>query len=149
MHCFLPPTQPILVTANPGMISLWSTPDAGDAPYWTGHRSLRVKLQRTCTDSSPFHPVSGIAYIPTDDRLVVTLLDGSFHVVQDFSANPDWASKAVIDVEGGHLNSEALSRTSRAIFVDSEKGDVDRNDMVRIDGAVMYDGGATFLWVYE
>lgn len=135
-------------------MSLWSAPgaapdDAAAIMHWAGHRSLRVRLQRTCTDASPFHPVAGIAYVAAEDRLIVTLLDGSFHVVQDLATRPEWAAKAIIDAAAGHVNSEALSRTSRATFEAAEKGAVDRSDMVHIDGAVMYDGGATFLWMYE
>ncbi|KJA14204.1 hypothetical protein HYPSUDRAFT_195326 [Hypholoma sublateritium FD-334 SS-4] len=143
---------PILVTCTPGVVSLWSAPATDDAAapaHWAGHRSLRVRLQRTCTDSSPFHPVAGVAYVSAEDRLIVTLLDGSFHVVQDLATRPEWAAKAVIDAAAGHVNSDALSRTSRATFEAAEKGAVDRNDMVRIDGAVMYDCSATFLWMYE
>ena len=138
------------MTCTPGVVSLWSAPAAhGATAYWAGHRSLRVCLQRTCADASPFHPVAGVTYVAAEDRLIVTLLDGSFHVVRDLATCPEWASKAIIDAAAGHVNSEALSRTSRATFEIAEKGAVDRTDMVRIDGAVTYDGGATFLWMYE
>jgi general transcription factor 3C protein 4 len=110
---------------------------------------LRVQLQKTSTDSSPFHPVSGITYRQKEDRLIITLFDGSFHVIRHMSMDPSWASRTVVDADNGHVSSEALSGLSRATFEKAEKGDVDRNDMVRIDGAIPYDDGSTFLWVYE
>ncbi len=152
------------MTCTPGVVSLWSAPAPdGATTHWAGHRSLRVCLQRTCADASPFHPVAGVAYVAAEDRLIVTLLDGSFHVVQDLATCTEWASKAIIDAArakcggvggewgggGTSVASEALSRTSRATFETAEKGAVDRTDMVRIDGAVTYDGCATFLWMYE
>ncbi|KAF9479133.1 hypothetical protein BDN70DRAFT_709576 [Pholiota conissans] len=140
--------HPVLITANPGVMKFYSKPDP-EATYWTGHRTLRIQLQKISTDSSPFHPVSGLTYRQSEDRLVVTLFDGSFHVVRNLSMDPSWASKAAVDVESEHVTSETLSALSRATFEKAEKGEVDRGDMLRIDGAIPYDDVSVFLWVYE
>lgn len=55
----------------------------------------------------------------------------------------------MVDSGEEHLTSEVLSGVSRATFVRSEKGGVDKQDMVKVNGAVSYDGAACFLWVYE
>ncbi|PPQ73141.1 hypothetical protein CVT24_009134 [Panaeolus cyanescens] len=139
---------PILVCAYPGVITLWSATETYDADpaFWTGHRTLRVQSQKISADSSPFHPVSGINYIPKRDVLIVTLFDGSFHVIRDFSTNPNWAEHPVPDEP---LTSGVLSGVSRAIFKKVEKGSVDRGDMVQMNGSVAYDDNSTLAWVYE
>ncbi|KAF8192909.1 hypothetical protein BJ912DRAFT_961343 [Pholiota molesta] len=116
--------------------------DIPEATYWTGHRTLRVQLQKTSTDPRLSTPQK-------EDRLIITLFDGSFHVIRHVSMDPSWASRTVVDADNGHVSSEALSGLSRATFEKAEKGEVDRNDMVRIDGTIPYDDGSTFLWVYE
>ena len=49
----------------------------------------------------------------------------------------------------GSLTSENLSKMSRSIFVKAEKGNVDRKDMVKINGVTSYDDASCFTWVYE
>ncbi|KAF8154505.1 transcription factor IIIC subunit delta N-term-domain-containing protein [Crassisporium funariophilum] len=145
----VPDRNPILVSTSPGIVKLWSSPDTrSDSPFWTGHRSLRLKTQKISTDSSAFHCVSGLSYVPKHDALVVTLFDGSFHVICALSRDPVWASSAGDDKENV-LTSEHLSGVSRSMFVKAEKGNVDRGDMGRINGAVSYDDSACFAWVYE
>ncbi|PPQ88838.1 hypothetical protein CVT25_010267, partial [Psilocybe cyanescens] len=145
-----PGRSPILVSSHPGLINLWSaSEDAAAALYWTGSRALRLQTQRISVDASALHPVTGISYLRRQDRLVVTLFDGSFHVIRSFSADPMWAARSMVDSGEEHLTSEVLSGVSRATFVRSEKGGVDKQDMVKVNGAVSYDGAACFLWVYE
>ncbi|KAF8962108.1 transcription factor IIIC subunit delta N-term-domain-containing protein [Flammula alnicola] len=145
----VPGRTPILVTSNPGLIKLWSAPETAETTYWTGYRSLRIQTQKISTDSSAFHPVSGITYLHKQDKLVMTLFDGSFHVIRHFSTDPAWASRAIFDSDRGRLTSEALSNVSRSTFEMAEKGNVDRTDMSRIYGAMSYDNAACFLWAYE
>lgn len=87
------------------------------------------------------------------DVLIITLFDGSFHVICDLSRDPRWVSTSD-DIQNqvlgyGPLTSENLSKMSRSMFVKAEKGDVDRRDMVRINGVVSYDDTSCFSWVYE
>ena len=52
------------------------------------------------------------------------------------------------EVDYGTLTSENLSKVSRTLFVKAEKGNVDRRDMVRINGVAPYDDVSCFLWMY-
>ena len=106
-------------------------------------------------DSSAFHQVTGISYLQNKDILLITLFDGSFHVICDLCRDPRWASTTSViqndDSEIHHesLTSESLSKMSRSIFVKAEKGNVDRRDMVKINGVTSYDDSSCFSWVYE
>jgi general transcription factor 3C polypeptide 4 len=98
--------------------------------------------------------VTGISYLQNQDFLLITLFDGSFHVVCDLCRDPRWASTSDIQnrvdgVDYGPLTSESLSKMSRSIFVKAEKGNVDRRDMVRINGVASYDDASCLSWVYE
>ncbi|KAF9042996.1 putative zinc-finger of transcription factor IIIC complex-domain-containing protein [Panaeolus papilionaceus] len=139
---------PILVCTYPGVVKLWSAAesDESNTGFWTGLRSLRIQSQRISADSSPMHPVSGINYVPKRDLLIVTLFDGSFHVIRDFSTSPVWAGHPKPDEP---LTSAALSGVSRAIFKKVEKGNVDRGDMIQMNGTTSYDDNSTLVWVYE
>ncbi|KAF4621633.1 hypothetical protein D9613_012593 [Agrocybe pediades] len=142
----------ILVVSYPGLIKLWSAPSAESSeestPHWTGARLLRLQTQKISLDSSAFHPVTGVAYLRKQDRLVITLFDGSFHVIRNFSSDPNWATRSAANIGEDQLTSEGLSLVSRATSSKAEKEQVSRKDMLRIDGAVLYDNN-TFLWVYE
>ncbi|KAH9476063.1 Putative transcription factor tau subunit sfc9 [Psilocybe cubensis] len=148
----VPGRSPILVSSHPGLVNLWSA-TSDNVPtttaYWTGFRSLRLQTQKISSDASALHPVTGLTYLRKQDRLVVTLFDGSFHVLRSFSTDPVWATRTVVDTGGEQLTSDGLSSVSRGIFVRMEKGAVDRRDMVQVNGAVSYDDNACFLWVYE
>ena len=148
--------QPILVLSNPGVIKLWS-PSSDNPPTtdsWTGYRSLLIKSQKISVDSSAFHQVTGILYLQNQDVLLITLFDGSFHVICDLCRDPRWASTPAIQNYDGEteyetLTSENLSKMSRSVFVKAEKGNVDRRDMVKINGVTSYDDASCFSWVYE
>ena len=105
-------------------------------------------------DSSAFHQVTGISYLQNQDALLITLFDGSFHVICDLCRDPRWASTSLIqnynsEIDHESLTSEILSKMSRSIFVKAEKGNVDRRDMVKINGVTSYDDASCFSWVYE
>lgn len=148
-------SQPILVASNPGLIKLWS-PSSDSLPttdIWAGYRSLFIKNQKISVDSSAFHRVTGISYLQNQDILVITLFDGSFHVICELGRDPRWAPADIQnhagEVDYGPLTSENLSKISRSLFVKAEKGSVDRRDMVRVNGVVPYDDASCFSWVYE
>ncbi|KAF8884432.1 putative zinc-finger of transcription factor IIIC complex-domain-containing protein, partial [Gymnopilus junonius] len=144
-----PGRSPILVSSNPGKINLWST----SSPFhWSGSRTFLLQTQKTSIDSSAFHPVSGITYIPKHDKLIITLFDGSFHVIRTLSFDPTWATRAVAGnglPNQEQLTSEALSGVSRNVFVKTEKEGMDSGDTLRINGALGYDDDKCFMWVYE
>ena len=135
---------------------MWS-PSSDNLPTtdsWTGYRSLLIKSQKISVDSSAFHQITGISYLQNQDALLITLFDGSFHVICDLSRDPRWASTSVVqndnsEIDYQSLTSENLSKMSRSIFVKVEKGNVDRRDMVKINGVTSYDDASCFSWVYE
>ena len=106
-------------------------------------------------DSSAYHQVTGISYLQNQDILLITLFDGSFHVICDLCCDPRWASTTSViqnddsEIHYESLTSENLSKMSRSIFVKAEKGNVDRRDMVKINGVTSYDDASCFSWVYE
>ena len=145
--------QPILVSSNPGLLKLFSQPHSSLTASWTGYRLIPLATKKMSQNSSALHSASGLTYLPNLDALVVALSDGSFHVIQNLSVNPDIAesSSSFAHGEGFRewLTSDSLSQTARTTFHSTEKGNVDRSDMCRIHGMVSYDGDATFLWAYE
>lgn len=122
--------------------------------------ALRVQLQKTSVDSSPLYPVSGLSRIidMESDVLLVTLLDGSFHVVQDIFSAPkfrtldamsDEAEATVSNYNRVHLTSASLSRLARSAFVNAEGGALRSMDVGRISSAVSFDNFGTVLWLHE
>ncbi|KAF7317703.1 hypothetical protein MKEN_00858000 [Mycena kentingensis (nom. inval.)] len=86
LACIHPLGQPVLVRATPGVISLW-TPAA--KLRWSGHRSIRLSTQKLTAGSSAFNPVSGLSYIPQEDALLVSLSDGTMHVIEAGRSLPE------------------------------------------------------------
>ncbi|KAG6888595.1 hypothetical protein C0995_007114 [Termitomyces sp. Mi166 len=132
----------ILVYCKPGKLYLWrhSSSDLG----WSGSRSYRLKTQKLSVGSSSLHPASGIQYINRQDILVLTLFDGSFHIVYNLSGEPTMTPPT----DDNAVISEKLSQTVRSVFAQTEN-DVDSGDMNRITGLTSYDGSATFIWIQE
>jgi len=120
---------------------------------------LRLQTLKMSRESSALHPVSGINYLPERDALIVTIFDGSFHVIRNLSSSPTLvqaSSELVQPVADPHatntndgLSSQGLSLMSRRMFERAEKGNVNKSDMNRIHGAISYDSDAVFLWAYE
>ncbi|KAJ6485661.1 hypothetical protein C8R45DRAFT_930763 [Mycena sanguinolenta] len=80
----------ILVRGTPGVVSLWS---AGSSTLgWSGCRSLRLLTQKLSVGSSSFQPVSGLHYAQREDRLFVSLFDGSVHVINSLRDEPTLSS---------------------------------------------------------
>lgn len=125
---------------KPGVVYLWSLSSG-----WTGYRSFMLKTQKLSTGSSSFHTTSGIQYIRRLDKLILTLSDGSFHVIHNFSTEPSITPLTSDDP----VTSERLSLTIRSAFVQSEQGDVDYSDVNRITGLASYDASASFIWLHE
>ena len=100
-----------------------------------------MRNQKIHKSSSAFHPVVGLNYILHQDILIVTLTDGSFHVVQNISSDPSWS--------GGCVNSYQISKAVRSAFVESQNCDVDLVDMNKITGVCLFDDGSTVVWAQE
>lgn len=75
------------------------------------------------------------------DILIVTLADGSFHVVQNLSSFPSWSEDVITSLQ--------LSKVARSVFVEIQDGNVDSVDMNRITGATSFDGAFNLVWTQE
>lgn len=112
---------------------------------------LRLKTQRTSAASSSLTPVVGVTQIRRLDALIVTLFDGSFHIVHDVSTLPILGEELMDLDEGtvGKPTSESISRAARQAFVKAEGGTVQHADANRTSGTASFDGLGTVSWVHE
>ncbi|KAF8625045.1 hypothetical protein AX15_005586 [Amanita polypyramis BW_CC] len=157
-------TDRILIHCTPGRahlhypsltLSMLSSPSTTPSIAWRTH-SLRLKTYRTSTASSAFHPPSGISYLPTYDRLIVTLSDGSINVLHGLNAGRPHLVDDSQNMPSGEISGRdrlapsVLSTNVRSMFVRNEKGEVDKHDMNKITGMTGYDpNDGVFVWSYE
>jgi hypothetical protein len=106
--------------------------------------TIALQTQKTSDDSSALHPASGIAYNSQHDALIISLFDGSFHVIQDIYTAPKYVPDGDTD-----LTSKKLSLMARSIFLKVEGGDLQKTDVNRISGMISLDNGWTFVWIHE
>ncbi|KAA1468914.1 hypothetical protein DENSPDRAFT_834407 [Dentipellis sp. KUC8613] len=141
----LPNRQPILVFCKAGTVHLWSRSTEGDR--WSGTRHFRLHTQKVSAGSSYLYPVSGIEYFATRDALVVTLSDGTLHVVYQASTDP------VLELSDGHQSEQptslGLSNLARKVFVQTEGRAVPKAEINHINGFVAYDKLSTVAWIQE
>ena len=121
---------------------LWSAPSVQSV--WSGSRALLLSTQKRSVGSSALSSLSGISYLPHRDICILSLSDGSFHVIHALSTSP---SLDPPPSEG--ISSETLSAASRALFARAEPEKVTLKDVDRVNGMAAYDGGANFAWTYE
>jgi general transcription factor 3C protein 4 len=137
------------VVCKPGKVQIVRLDAASKA--WSSFCALDLETQDLTSDSSAYYPVSGIEYIEHDDSLILSLYDGSFHVITHLSTTPQVTDPATC--EG--LSSEALSLQARTAFVKIESREarplaaITRHDANRTSGMTSYDGGRTFAWLHE
>ncbi|GBE86530.1 hypothetical protein SCP_0904090 [Sparassis crispa] len=135
--------NPILVYCKPGMLHLWS--GLSLAGGWSGPRAINLRTQKVSVGASALCPASGISYITHSDTLVVSLSDGSFHVIHQFSTAPSLNSVSY----GDSLTSERLTAAARNAFVKVEPEPPLFWDVNRINGMASYDDSATYVWIHE
>ena len=111
-------------------------------PYSPCAGMARLRLQDYRTDLTV-----GIMHLSSSDMLVVTLMDGSFHVVENVSTTPklDYAPEAV---------SQELTSAARLLFKTNEsqasKEKLNRLVYMKTYGFAATDAsGAHISWVYE
>ncbi|KAG0698424.1 putative zinc-finger of transcription factor IIIC complex-domain-containing protein [Suillus ampliporus] len=138
-----PRKNPILVYTKPGVVHLWSWPSS--EPTWYGTRILLLQTQKLSVGSSAISPVSGVSYVLHRDALILSLFDGSFHVIHNISVEPTWSPP----LEDDTLTSAELSRASRALFTKVTPAGISYMDVNRIGGMVSYDSQSTHIWIYE
>ena len=90
-------------------------------------------------------PISGIEYLHSQDALLVSLADGSFHAVLNLSVDPQLSS----DTSDNGLSSSAVSAMARAHFVKAEEEPMKKFDVNAIHGMSTYDKDSFNLWIHE
>ncbi|KAI0794108.1 transcription factor IIIC subunit delta N-term-domain-containing protein [Fomes fomentarius] len=134
--------SPILMFHKPGILHLWSLPSVSSA--WSGSRAFALRTQKRSVASSVLSPASGFCYVRCRDMAVISLSDGSFHVIHKLSTHPSTEPPPAEAIQ-----SEILSASSRSVFVRAEPEKVSFKDVDRINGMVTYDGCSMFMWTYE
>lgn len=127
--------------AKPGIAHLWSLEDGPGA--WSGSREFVLRTQKVSASTSSFYPITGIEYVEERDLLLLSLFDGTLHVIHNVSLEPTMVP------EENELTSEKMSSLARATFTQTEGGAVTKADMNRISGIVSYDGLSALGWVHE
>lgn len=138
-----PGRNPILVYTKPGLVYLWSWP--GSEPAWNGTRAFPLQTQKMSIGSSAISPVSGVSYVLHRDALILSLFDGSLHVIHNMTVQPTWSPPLAGDI----LTSTELSRTTRTLFAKVTPAGISNLDVNRIGGMMSYDSQSTLIWIYE
>ncbi|KAF7309454.1 hypothetical protein MIND_00316200 [Mycena indigotica] len=143
LACVQPRRHSVIVRATPGVISLWS--DAKDSKLgWSGYRRIRLSTQRLTTGSSSLHAVSGLYYIAQADALLISLADGTIHVIDSLETDPKLAKS------GCELSSDQISQLARSAFRQTDRTATSRADVNRVSGFVPFDGNSAIgLWIQE
>ncbi|KAF8509836.1 transcription factor IIIC subunit delta N-term-domain-containing protein [Gautieria morchelliformis] len=132
---------PILAYAKPGVVYLQRMP-SNLSLGWDGCRKLILQLQPVSSSSTPFAAVSGVLYYVHHDALMVSLFDGSFHMIHSVSTSPS------LDTRHQGLRSEDLTGYVRTVFTLAEEK-VSFADANRISGVFDYDGAGSIGWLHE
>jgi len=139
-------TQPVVVILRPGVVQLWTEEYEGSA--WSGLRSLPLQRQGISSGSSMFYSPSGLVYSPVHDTLVISLTDGSFHVIYGISSSPTSELSLGLTKQPSFSSSD-LSSISRKVFIQVEGGAIPHAEMNRINGMVAFGGFPFVSWAHE
>ena len=138
--------------ANPGILRFCHL-DAIDQLRTDGSQALRLITQKTSAGSSSLNPIVGIHPVRGLDVLIVTLFDGSFHIVYDVSTFPKLAEDMeMMDLGEGTFtgpSSELASRAARQAFMKAEGGSLQHADVNRTSATTSFDDLGTICWVHE
>jgi general transcription factor 3C polypeptide 4 len=125
---------------------------------WSGLLTLEIQHQSLSAGSSPFHPVSGLQYIVHQDVLLITLFDGSIHLVYDFSWQPSWvnptapsgAAESVASVSQSRApTSLQLSKLARSAVFRVQTEEISFLSTNTFHGMVFYDEAGAMVWFHE
>lgn len=94
------------------------------------------------------YPPSGLLYSPEYDTLVVSLIDGSLHVIYDISSAPCVEPPVGLTIQPSFSSSD-LSSVSRRVFLQVEGGAIPHEEMNRINGMVSFGGFPIVCWAHE
>ena len=95
-----------------------------------------------------FYPPSGLIYSPERDAVVLSLFDGSFHIIYSISSSPT-VTPPTEATEQDRLTSINLSSMSRKVFMQVEGGALPHVEMNRISGMVSFAGFPIVCWAHE
>ena len=109
---------------------------------WDGRRRLILGLQPVSSSSTPFAAVSGFLYYVQHDALMVSLFDGSIHMIHCVSSSPS------LDTFHQGLSSENLTDRVRTVFTHAE-GKASFADANRTSCVLDYDGTGAIAWLHE
>ncbi|KAJ7594097.1 putative zinc-finger of transcription factor IIIC complex-domain-containing protein [Mycena floridula] len=137
----IPARTHILAYHKAGVLHFWSPQSVIG---WSGHRHLTLVNQEISIGSSPLHPASGIQYLPRQDILIITLFDGSFHVVHNVSIEPSWTP-----ARDSSLSSRQLSLAARAVFKRSAAESMGHSDVNTTAGFICYNDSGDVMWLHE
>ncbi|KZP30470.1 hypothetical protein FIBSPDRAFT_777198 [Athelia psychrophila] len=136
----------ILAVYKPGVVHLWPAPSpAAIDSTWDVPRTIFLQTQKTSVGSSAVLPVSGTFYEPKDDSLIISLYDGSFHVIHRLSNDPTYN----LTKSPGCISTDTISRTARLLFMRAEAREIQKTDANRTSGMMSYDQSSTVLWAHE
>ena len=105
---------------------------------------INLRTAQLSVGANSFSPVTGISYIVHRDTLVVSLADGSFHVVSNLTKLAPTCPSSDIAV-----NSETLSVSVRTLCSSLYPDGLLPDDVNQINGMILYDEGSTVVWVHE
>ena len=136
----------ILVTYKPGVVHLWpeQSPTAVGAT-WEDPRTILLQNQKISVGSSALLSVSGAFYERKHDSLVISLYDGSFHVIAGLSSDPSYVTTNSLL----GISTESISRTARTLFTRAEARQTQKADMNCMSGMMSYDESSTVVWAHE
>jgi hypothetical protein len=106
--------------------------------------AITLQTQKTSDHSSALYPTSGITYHHKHDALVISLFDGSFHVIKNLCTAPEYITSG-----DAALTSKKMSSAARSLFVRAEGRELQKPDANRISGMISLDRGWTYAWVHE
>jgi general transcription factor 3C protein 4 len=95
-----------------------------------------------------FYPPSGLIYSPERDAVVLSLFDGSFHVIYSVSSSPT-VTPPTEATEQDSLASSNLSSMARKVFAQVEGDALPYVEMNRISGMVSFAGFPIVCWTHE
>lgn len=95
-----------------------------------------------------FYPPSGLIYSSERDAVVLSLYDGSFHVIYSVSSSPTVTPPTEAS-EQDTLAPSNLSLMAQKVFVQVEGNTLPHVEMNRISGMVSFAGFPVVCWTHE
>lgn len=143
MHWVDVGSNPVLVFFTAGFVHLYSHVNSDE--IWSGGRAIPLHTTSLAVSSSTLCPPSGVTYVPSDDILVVSLTEGSFHVIYSLSTEPT----DVPPSSKTTCTSTEMSRACRLACSEVEAETLSWKDVNRIHGFASYDYRGTYVWLHE